>query len=196
MLHLRDIRRALGDREPDLVAGDRDPFAAVAMVLSGDPSDPEILFIERARRSGDPWSGQMAFPGGRFEPGDRRLRRTAERETHEEVGVDLRGAELLGRLDDQEGRRAGARSGIYIAGWAYYLERAPSLVLNHEVEDAMWVSTSALLDPGNRVDYATDYAPGPFPGIVVGHPERHIVWGLTYRIVDTFLDLVGGAGDR
>src|ERR1700682_285931 len=41
------------------------PRAAVAAVLRAGTTGPEILFIERAKREGDPWSGHMAFPGGR-----------------------------------------------------------------------------------------------------------------------------------
>jgi 8-oxo-dGTP pyrophosphatase MutT (NUDIX family) len=190
LLHLRDIRAALGDHRPRLVGAERDPFASVAMVLSGPHEDPDVLFIERARHEGDPWSGHMAFPGGRYEQPDGDLRRTAERETCEEVGVDLSHAEKIGRLDDQEGRRAGASGGIFIAAYVYYLESPPRLELSREVEEAMWVPTSRVVDPQNRVDYEVEYAPGVFPGILVGHPERHVVWGLTYRFVSSFLELL------
>lgn len=190
MSKLNDIRSVLAEHEPRLVGRARTPFASVAMILAGASRDPEVLFIERARREGDPWSGHMAFPGGRYEADDLDLRRTAERETSEEVGLDLSGAEHLGRLDDQEGRRAGATGGIFIAGYAYYLPETTPLELSHEVEEALWVPMSTILDPSNLVDYSVEYAPGPFPGIVVGHPERHVVWGLTYRFLRSFLDLL------
>ncbi|MEE2777922.1 MAG: CoA pyrophosphatase [Acidobacteriota bacterium] len=189
MLHLDDIRLALAGHEPTLVDPSRDPFAAVALILAGRVEDPEVLFIERARREGDPWSGQMAFPGGRYEPEDGNLRVTAERETSEEVGVDLTGAEVLGRLDDQEGRR-----GMFIAGWAYYLREIQAMTLSDEVEEAMWVPTSIVLDPASRVGYDVEYASTTFPGIRVGHPQRHIVWGLTFRFLETFLEAVGFEG--
>src|SRR5437867_492237 len=71
---------------------------AVSLVLRGRVS-PEILLIERAEREGDPWSGQIAFPGGRRQRGDRTLLDTAKRETKEEVGLSLsRNARLLGWL--------------------------------------------------------------------------------------------------
>ena len=37
------------------------------MVLANQPDGPSVLFIERARHPGDPWSGHMAFPGGRVD---------------------------------------------------------------------------------------------------------------------------------
>ena len=65
--------------------------AAVALVLrgpgdaSGDGAEGpiELLFVKRAEWEGDPWSGHVAFPGGRHEPQDETLWDTAARETHE-----------------------------------------------------------------------------------------------------------------
>src|SRR5207249_11060459 len=74
--------------------------AAVAVVLHDGNDGIEALFIHRAVRAGDTWSGQIAFPGGRREPTDADLRATAIRETREEIGVDLSNAERLGVLDD------------------------------------------------------------------------------------------------
>lgn len=51
--------------------------------------DPEVLFIKRAARSGDRWTGHIALPGGKREPSDPDDRAAATRETEEEVGLDL-----------------------------------------------------------------------------------------------------------
>ncbi|MFZ5482053.1 MAG: NUDIX hydrolase [Myxococcota bacterium] len=69
--------------------------AAVAIVAG---PDEHLLFIRRADREGDPWSGHMAFPGGRVDPADASVRAAAERETMEEVGLDLRDAAFVGAL--------------------------------------------------------------------------------------------------
>ena len=61
--------------------------AAVAMILRDEGGEAQILMIKRAARDGDPWSGHMAFPGGRMEKEDQSLRETAIRETFEEVGL-------------------------------------------------------------------------------------------------------------
>jgi 8-oxo-dGTP pyrophosphatase MutT (NUDIX family) len=100
MPHLLDIRGRLAKHEPKTLTSPSNQGAAVAVVLREADGGPEVLFIERARRAGDPWSGHMAFPGGRIDPEDAHARGAAERETREEVGVDLAGAEPLGRLDD------------------------------------------------------------------------------------------------
>ena len=191
MIDVDHVRDLLARHRPRRIEGESGPFASVAMILAGGPRDPAMLFIERATRFGDPWSGHMAFPGGRVESEDADPRRTAERETFEEVGIDLGAGELLGRLDDQAGRRAGAAAGRAIAGYVYHLPEPAPAVPSPEVEEALWVPSSALLEPGNRVDYRVTYATGVFPGILVGKPDRHIVWGLTYRFLESFLVAIG-----
>ena len=76
-------------------------WAAIALVIRPQPAEPELLMIKRAEIEGDPWSGHIACPGGRAEPGDRDLEHTAIRETWEETGIDLaRDGKILGTLDD------------------------------------------------------------------------------------------------
>jgi 8-oxo-dGTP pyrophosphatase MutT (NUDIX family) len=147
---------------------------------------PEVLFIERARHPSDPWSGHMAFPGGRLDPSDPTPSHAAERETREEVGLDLGEGERLGRLDDLEGRPSGLLVSAFV-----YRHPAPRLVLNHEVEAALWLPVRELANPERHVDYEHPTLRGfRSPGIVVGEAEGHVVWGLTYRFVDNFLRLV------
>ncbi|NND67690.1 MAG: CoA pyrophosphatase, partial [Halioglobus sp.] len=79
--------------------------SAVAMVLSVQGGELHILMIKRAEREGDPWSGHMAFPGGRMDPGDTHAFAAALRETEEEVGLQLVAEEeYLGRLSDLSAR--------------------------------------------------------------------------------------------
>jgi 8-oxo-dGTP pyrophosphatase MutT (NUDIX family) len=187
MRSVDDIRAALRAHAPQEIAAKR--RAAVAVVLH-DAAEPSMLFIERAERLGDPWSGQMAFPGGRIDAGDASVRAAAERETREEVGLDLAGADLLGRLDDLH---AGVRlvAPLVLSSFVYRLAAAPSaLMLNHEVRDAFWVPIRTLLDPDARVTHRWG-AIGRFPGICVGHPERHVVWGLTYQLLGRFFEVAG-----
>ena len=51
--------------------------------------DPEVLFIKRATRKGDRWTGQIALPGGKREPDELDDQSTSVRETKEEIGLDL-----------------------------------------------------------------------------------------------------------
>ncbi|HKI95485.1 MAG TPA: NUDIX domain-containing protein, partial [Gemmatimonadales bacterium] len=95
------IRNALEDRSAveASVAGALE--AAVALTMAPDAGGRlSILLIKRAERAGDPWSGQMALPGGRRDRVDATLEETARRETLEETGVDLLRGVRLGVLDD------------------------------------------------------------------------------------------------
>jgi 8-oxo-dGTP pyrophosphatase MutT (NUDIX family) len=191
MSALEEIRAAFAGHAPRLVRPDGRRRAAVAMILRGTSASSEVLLIERARRAGDPWSGHMAFPGGRVDPQDPDLERAAEREVSEEVGLDLRGAERLGRLDDMEGHPA-AFPRLVISGFVYHLPASPPLVPNHEVREAFWFPLRELRDPRRQVEYRVDRAGvGSLPGILVGEPDRHVVWGLTYRFLEIFFEVVG-----
>jgi 8-oxo-dGTP pyrophosphatase MutT (NUDIX family) len=187
VIDLVRVRAALASYAPRLLPETGARQAAVAMLLRHAPAAPEVLLIERARREGDPWSGHMAFPGGRVEISDEGVQRAAERETFEEVGIDLADAELLGRLDDLEGRDSGRTLPLVISAFVYHVHEPAPIEPSPEVESALWIPVAALADPARHVDYAYRLAGGAlYPGIVVGDPERHVVWGLTYRFLEIF----------
>jgi 8-oxo-dGTP pyrophosphatase MutT (NUDIX family) len=186
-----DIRRGLAGYEPiECDPGGKGHAAVAAVVRDGD-SSPEILLIERAARQGDPWSGHMAFPGGRIEAEDLHPRAGAVRETLEEVGVDLSAAEVLGRLDDMEGHHAAAPR-MVISAFVFHLPDNQPLAPNYEVREAFWFPLPDLLDPDRHVDYEMRrFELANMPGLLVGHPERHIVWGLTYKFIERLLHIAG-----
>jgi len=189
-----EIRRALAGYEPALAKRAGERHASVALVLrDGAGSGAEILFIERAEKEGDPWSGHMAFPGGRVDLPDESAEQAAVRETLEEVGLSLAGAERLGRLDDLEGRHAGRAHGMVISAFVYHLEQPGALVMQaSEVREAFWVPVRELVEPA-RLVRRSFHGTGSFefPGIVVGEPDRHVVWGLTYRFLEVFFRVLG-----
>ena len=194
VLTIADLRSNLGDYTPRILSAGQAQKAAVAVVLrEGEDLRPEVLFIERAQQPADPWSGHMAFPGGRVELDDATIRSAAERETLEEVGLSLEGAERLGRLADLEGLKGGGRpAGIVISAFVYHHRSPGPLRTNHEVEEAFWVPLPLLSDPARRVEYRHPLLGAEiYPGILVGDPDRHVVWGLTYRFVEIFLSAVG-----
>ena len=78
---------------------DDSAHAAVAMLLTETGDTTKVLLVKRATREADPWSGHMAFPGGRLGHGDRDLMSTACRETREETGIDLTKCTAIGPLD-------------------------------------------------------------------------------------------------
>src|SRR5437879_13634805 len=111
MLSVESIREALSIHTPKtrlFVTGpDR---ASVALALAGDGRDLQLCFIRRMEKKNDPWSGHMAFPGGRASPGDPSARAVAEREAREEVALDLRDSHLIGSLSEIPVRLGGVET--------------------------------------------------------------------------------------
>ncbi len=183
------IRGALEGYQPTLVEQEAARRAAVALVLREDRGQPEVLLIHRADKDGDPWSGHMAFPGGRVDPDDQSLDHAARRETLEEVGVPLDGARTLGRIDDLQGRNAGQPNSMVISAFVYQLTEPPGdLVLQEsEVQHAFYFPLWELANPDRHVRRAFHQTGDwEFPGIMVGDSDRHVVWGLTYRFIEVF----------
>jgi 8-oxo-dGTP pyrophosphatase MutT (NUDIX family) len=186
---LAKIQKALGDHRPQLIEGEARGRAAVAVVLRDDAGPMELLFIERARREGDPWSGDIAFPGGRIDEEDASAQAAAERETLEEVGLFLDAPALLGRLNDRYGMKS-TTSGIVVSAFVYHVHQPSALTENYEVKEAFWFPVEALLERRRHVTYLQERGLR-FPGIVVADEERKVVWGLTYRFVTQFLEILG-----
>lgn len=190
-LTLPNIQEQLALRKAARLNGDRLSRAAVALILRDVEDGLEALVIERAKREGDRWSGQMAFPGGRMEPEDGGSRQTAERETREEVALVLpRDATHLGRLDELPAMSRGKTLTMVITPHVYHLETPVEVVGNEEVETFLWLP----LEPLRRGDFSAEmqWKFGPegymLPCFQVG---PHCIWGLTYRMLYNFLDLVG-----
>jgi 8-oxo-dGTP pyrophosphatase MutT (NUDIX family) len=176
---LRDSLADAAAEQP--LAGAR--VAAIALLLIERELGLEMLLIERATREGDPWSGHMALPGGHVEPSDADLAGTAERETFEEVGLDLRRAgERLGRLSDCTPVR-----GIPIAvrPFVYLLSELPRLTLSAEVRRALWVPVAPLLRGEQKTTYILTRGGQrfEFPAWDIG---GSVVWGLTYGVLEEF----------
>ena len=191
ILKIDSIIDRLDQHQPllqEIVPGTRE--AAVAAILRPGPQ-PEMLFILRASKDGDPWSGHMAFPGGHRESSDASLRATAERETWEEIGLDLtQHGRYLGQLDQVRANPRGRNIDMVVTPVVYILEN-PDVVMtpNYEVADILWGSlrdmhtgdslTQRQSIVGNRSQAFTGYKVG-----------NEVVWGLTLRMLDHFFGLL------
>lgn len=184
----KSTRIALNRYVPALLDSNGRREAAVAAVIRRLEASPELLFIERAASPNDPWSGQVAFPGGRREPFDTDLCDAAIRETEEEIGVVLSPAMRLGRLNDQQGSNRNRKLDLVIGCYMFEYEGDPEFNANYEVAAAFWVGLDALKDPRNRISHQTDYRTEPFPGVEIG--EGRVLWGLTLRFVSELLTLL------
>lgn len=183
------VRTKLAQRTPRIVTASEaaEQRAAVAAILREERHGPEVLLIRRAERPGDPWSGHMAFPGGRASQSDPDLLSTAIRETREEVGLDLVGSEVLGQLDDLPAVARAKRTGLVITPFVFALDEAPQLALNHEVTEAVWAPLEPLASGASATTFSYEIEGRTLsvPGLRVG---PHIVWGLTYRMLQMLFD--------
>lgn len=165
--------------------------AAIALVLRlGEIGVPELLMIKRAEHAQDPWSGHIACPGGRMEPGDRDLAQTALRETWEETGIDLAGdGRLLGTLDDLSPRTP-VLPPLVIRPFVAAVPSTVEIIQSPEVAAAFWVPLQALREraawgSGTVKVRGVDREVSTFT-----HGE-HLVWGLTERVLRQLLERMG-----
>lgn len=221
-LDLQAIRAALAPtlEAPGLWAPASATRAAVALVLRepgeettgrSAPSSAELLLIRRAEQPGDPWSGHMALPGGRCDPTDVNVLSTAQRETHEEVGLSLEQRGLpIGRLPAVPAIAGGRPVGLTVIPLVFQITGPVELCFNYEVAEALWVPLGDLQSGALNTyieyplrDSKVRVAP-PDPLLLgkgakpLGIPTRlpawaigdRIVWGLTHRMISTLFDLL------
>jgi 8-oxo-dGTP pyrophosphatase MutT (NUDIX family) len=165
-------------------------LAAIALILRlGALKEPELLMIKRAEAVQDPWSGHVACPGGRMEPGDSDLAATAFRETLEETGIDLvRVGRVLGTLDDLSPRTP-VLPPIVIRPFVVAVPPIVEIVQRREVAAAFWVPLSALRQTAAWAMGTVQVRGEPREVSTFTHGE-YLVWGLTERVLRQLLDRV------
>ncbi|MBI3841274.1 MAG: CoA pyrophosphatase [Thaumarchaeota archaeon] len=176
---LRSIEERLTREEP-MNGGLK--LAAVSVIIRPEAS-PSVLLIKRAEHSGDPWSGQVAFPGGKVDATDKSVEDAAVRETMEEVGVDLRkSADFLGYSKPFR-THTGTMD---VVPSVFKLGRSVEVVPNQEVSSYRWVRLEDLSRRAGGSTHKITFGKESveMPAVVV---EDFVVWGLTYRIVSSLL---------
>lgn len=160
--------------------------AAVALVLrAGVRGELDLLFIERSIYPGDPWSGQVAFPGGRQEVLDDTLRETAVRETREELGLDIeRDGVILGTLDELYPRTP-VLPPIVVRPYVAVVAPDVTLELSNEVARAFWAPLDELCRPEASVE-ATVTVRGESRQVPCVSHAGYTIWGMTERIFRDF----------
>jgi 8-oxo-dGTP pyrophosphatase MutT (NUDIX family) len=181
------LRSALQKRRPRPLPGEwLMQRAAVAAILRSDERGPQLLLIRRARRRGDPWSGDMAFPGGLVRRRDANPQAGALRETREEIGLDLaRHGALLGELPRQLAFSPRPPWGpMAIIPYVFAIDGAPALVPDRrEVEETIWVPLAHFAEPQHRERFTRRVLGLPLPFDCYRY-EGSVVWGLTLRMIE------------
>jgi 8-oxo-dGTP pyrophosphatase MutT (NUDIX family) len=171
------------------VREDDSPRAAVAAILREGPEGAEVFFIRRAESPRDPWSGHIAFPGGRHEPEDPTLLTTAIRETREEVGLDLSRAQLVARLPDVPAFIRSKRGRLVVTPFVFAMREHVAPTLNYEVAGTLWVPLSRFVRGEGKGTYAFTWEDKPYelPCYRL-EPDQHVLWGMTHRMLESMLE--------
>lgn len=186
------IRRKLVQHQPEPPLIEATSRAAVAMILKPQEHDLHMLFIHRAHHPQDPWSGHMAFPGGRQDPEDLDLSFTIYRETKEEVGIDLNlHSEFLGRMTELQAMARGRPISMTVAPFIYFA--APHVTPEPdpvEVQDTIWVPLSFMQRQGVERIVSRPTPDGSTMQVPALEYAGKTIWGLTYRMLREFLAII------
>ncbi len=173
--HVNNIEKLSKVLKP--VSERQDADAAVALLLKPMKKELKIFFVKRVENPNDPWSGQMALPGGKRDVRDQNLKQTVLRETLEETNINL-----LNRccfLGVMEPLRSTQRPEMKILPFVFLLKHEPPIKLNEELEWFVWISMEEL----SKNKGIAKFSFGEQPAYIVGNS---VIWGLTYRILKKF----------
>lgn len=151
--------------------------AAVLVLLADGPLGLSVLLTRRAEHLNQ-HAGEIAFPGGKWEPGDPDLLATALRETHEEVGIPPELVEVLGALP-----AAFTRRGVKVTPYIGHVSHTVKLLASpEEIDEMFWVPIDFLKqDKRKRTDRYQHL------GKVYWAPayqfDSHLIWGFTARVL-------------
>jgi 8-oxo-dGTP pyrophosphatase MutT (NUDIX family) len=176
------IAQTLRSRTPELIAGNGHKPAAVLIPIQERPDGDYLVLTQRGDQL-PTHKGQIAFPGGRVDVGDKDIFHTALRESEEEIGINPEQVQILGRLDE------------FTAGYGLVVTPVVGVIPAHyqfridprETTAVASVSISSLMA---RSNFTLDHKLSPG-----GHPSYHFyvngwdVWGVTARILVQFLQL-------
>jgi 8-oxo-dGTP pyrophosphatase MutT (NUDIX family) len=176
-------------RRPEMVAPQSRP-AAVLLALFEEDGEARVILTKRPDTMPS-HQGEIAFPGGKHQPGvDESLRHAALREAHEEIGLAPSDVEVVAELDSL----GTIATRFTITPFVGLLAGRPALEPHpYEVVDVFDVALSELLDPEAYVQERWDMV---FPGDSGEQLDRAIhfyllpgetVWGATARILTAFL---------
>ena len=160
---------------------DLDADAAVVVLLRAIDHDFEVLFVKRAKKPTDPWSGQTALPGGKRNPEDQNMKQTVIRETLEETCINLlEGCRFLGAM---ESVRSIQRPEMKIVPFVVLQEKKQKIELNDELTGYFWTSLKGLVHCRRTIKFKLE----EFPAFSIGN---QVIWGLTYRIMYNLLSIL------
>lgn len=163
------------------------PEAGVLVAVTDHPDGPEVILTRRASRLSS-HAGEVAFPGGKRDPGDMSILATALRESHEEIGLPPDAVRVIGSLS-----QVVSKHGFLVTPFLGVIAADIKLVPNpDELESLFRVPLRFLLDPRQlQLERLS------FEGRVVQMPrydyQGYVIWGLTAYVLVELLNQALGA---
>lgn len=151
---------------------------AVGVFIRKDANDLSLLMIRRRENPRDPWSGQIAFPGGHADETDRTLFETVAREAMEEVGIDAHKQRFLGCLSNVQPRNAP----MIVTPFIFLLNEKVNPRTSLEAQEIVWIPASFISDLRN-VSSMTVPIDGKSIPMGCYRYSNHIIWGMSFRII-------------
>ena len=159
--------------------GGENANAAVAILFRRVEGELELLLVKRAEVPGDPWSGDMAFPGGKQIPQDRDIMHTVVREVREETNIDLEANLFLGKMEIVFST---VRPDYSVLPLVFLQETEADIKINEELTSYLWA-------PFNKLEGSRDRTMIKNLTVPVFRVLGEVVWGLTYRIIGNLFEL-------
>tara|TARA_X000000368_G_C22947558_1_gene675109 strand:- start:80 stop:697 length:618 start_codon:yes stop_codon:yes gene_type:complete len=182
------------NKKINTISHDKEINRASVSIFIFNPSriyESEVLLIQRAKNENDPWSGHMAFPGGRYQNSDESILNTAVRETLEEIGFDIKKEfsnfeltrnNIIPRLSDVETLKILEKITV-VTPFLFGLEKKPKIKMNKEVDQFFWVPLRFFLNSKNRKlrNFNINGQEIQLPCYFYKHK---IIWGITLSMID------------
>lgn len=160
--------------------------SAVLLPFTHHNNELKLIFTKRSDTL-ERYKGQVSFPGGMIETGDKNPIETALRETCEEINISASQVEILGSLPPFD-----SQTGFFIYPAVGYIRNLDGLQVNgDEVEKVFCIPFSWLADPNNSElsDYKTKQ--GFYRKVwFFKEYEGELLWGITAKITKDFIELI------
>ncbi len=181
------IPRRLEELGPNFEVPDNAKVACVLNLLHFSEGQWRTVLIQRTVNPRDRHSGQVSFPGGRYEETDGSLEEVALREAEEEIGVSSAQIHLLGRLTELYI----PVSNFLVHPFVGLLEGPPSFMPQvGEVEHILTPAISTFEDPATRKISDLSLGSGvTLKNVPYFEVENRVVWGATAMILSEFLEV-------
>lgn len=179
------LKQFLTKRTKQYITDKKRVASAVLIPIFKKDGEYYIVFIKRTMKV-KTHKGQISFPGGMRDKGDKTLLDTALRESEEEIGLGRKDVTILGELDDEITTTSNFIVTPFLAKIPWPYEFEPN---KEEVEEVISIPVKALLDKDCR-KADTEILEGEKVDSFVYNYKGTVIWGATAKILRKLLDII------